>query len=86
MEAEGHDIPSLPHPTDDPWDFQDPAEAARRFPRLSRLFPLDPAMRVQRIREGAERFFAEQGLTEEDSTAEPSDRGADQEPPGADVT
>jgi hypothetical protein len=40
MEAQGHHGANLPHPADEPWDFDDPAETAQRLPRLSRLFPL----------------------------------------------
>jgi Protein of unknown function (DUF4240) len=71
MVAQGHSSPNNPSPTDEPWDFEDPVQAAQRLPRLSRLFPLsDRATPDERIREAVDGLLAEQGLTEEDSTAE----------------
>jgi hypothetical protein len=51
MEARGHHSPTDPAPTGEAWDFDDPAEAARRLPQLSRLFQLtDRAVQEQRGR------------------------------------
>ncbi|MDH6580570.1 DUF4240 domain-containing protein [Kitasatospora sp. MAP5-34] len=40
LAAAGLDLPACPEPTGDPWDVRNAAEAARRLPRLSTLFPL----------------------------------------------
>ncbi len=40
LEAAGFDLPVNPEPTGEPWDVRNSAEAARRLPRLSVLFPL----------------------------------------------
>jgi uncharacterized protein DUF4240 len=40
LEARGHHGRALPQPTGEGWDFDDPVEAERRLPRLSRMFPL----------------------------------------------
>jgi hypothetical protein len=84
MEARGHHSPTDPNPTGERWDFEDPAEAAHRLPRLSWMFPLtDRATRDQRGREAFERLLAERGQTEEEFIAEFLGRGAGpQEPPG----
>ena len=37
--ARGHETPCDTAPADPSWDFDDPAEIARRLPRLSALFP-----------------------------------------------
>lgn len=39
LEARGHDSGLSPEPTGERWDFDDAAEMARRFPRLSAMFP-----------------------------------------------
>lgn len=39
LAARGHALRSSPSPTDHRWDFDDPTELERRYPRLSRLFP-----------------------------------------------
>jgi hypothetical protein len=39
LEARGHDSALSPEPAGERWDFEDAAEVARRFPRLSELFP-----------------------------------------------
>jgi Protein of unknown function (DUF4240) len=83
MEPRGHHSPSDPDPTGQRWDFEDPAEAARRLPRLSWMFPLtDRATRDQRGREAFEHMLAARGQTEEEFIAEFHGRRADaQEPP-----
>jgi hypothetical protein len=83
MEAQGHHSPSDPDPTGERWDFEDPAKAAQRLPRLSWMFPLtDRATRDQRGREVFERLLAERGQTEEEFIAEFLGRGAGaQQPP-----
>jgi hypothetical protein len=84
MEAQGHHSPSDPDPTGERWDFEAPAEAAQRLPRLSWMFPLtDRATRDQRGREVFERMLAERGQTEEEFIAEFLGRGGggSQEPP-----
>jgi Protein of unknown function (DUF4240) len=83
MEAQGHHSPSDPDPTGERWDFEDPAEAALRLPRLSWMFPLtDRATRDQRGREAFDRMLADRGQTEEEFIAEFLGRGAgSQEPP-----
>lgn len=40
LDAEGIALPCNPEPSGEEWDVRDPAEAARRLPRLSRMFPL----------------------------------------------
>lgn len=47
LEASGYQpqCGSSPDPSDEPWPFDDPAEIARRLPRLSRLFPPPPPSR-----------------------------------------
>ena len=88
MEAQGHHSPSDPNPTGERWDFEDPAEAAQRLPRLSWMFSLtDRATRDQRGREAFERMLADRGQTEEEFIAEFLGRGAgSREPPGSDLT
>ena len=83
MEARDYHSPTDPSPTGDRWDFEDPVEAARQFPRLSWMFPLtDRATRDQRGREAFERLLAQQGQTEEEFLAEFLGRGArPQDPP-----
>jgi hypothetical protein len=83
MEARGHHSPADPDPTGERWDFEDPAEAAGRLPRLSWMFPLtDRATRDQRGREAFERLLAERGQTEEQFITEFLGRGAGaQQPP-----
>ena len=81
MEAQGHHSPTDPDPTGQSWDFEDPAEAAQRLPRLSWMFPLtDRATRDQRGREAFARL-AERGQTEEAFIAEFLGRGADSQEP-----
>ncbi|TDB83498.1 DUF4240 domain-containing protein [Actinomadura sp. KC216] len=41
LSVRGHEIPYDTAPLDKGWDFDDPAEVARRLPRLSALFPLN---------------------------------------------
>jgi hypothetical protein len=40
LRAQGHETPYDTAPADSGWDFENPAELARRLPRLSALFPL----------------------------------------------
>ncbi|MFF2846540.1 DUF4240 domain-containing protein [Streptomyces sp. NPDC058001] len=40
LEAEGIELPCNPEPEGETWDVRNSAEAARRLPRLSRMFPL----------------------------------------------
>jgi hypothetical protein len=87
MEAQGHHSPSDPDPTGERWDFEDPAEAAQRLPRLSWMFPLtDRATRDQRGREAFERMLAQRGQTEEEFIAEFLGRGTGSQEPGSDLT
>jgi len=75
MEARGHHSPTDPNPTGEDWEVEDPAEAARRLPRLSRLFPLtDRAIRDQRGREVVERMLAERDPRERAAAKEAFDR------------
>jgi hypothetical protein len=39
LELRGHDSALSPEPLGERWDFEDATEVARRFPRLSRMFP-----------------------------------------------
>ncbi|MEU5877724.1 DUF4240 domain-containing protein [Spirillospora sp. NPDC047279] len=67
MEARGHLSGSDPDPSGERWDFEDPAEAARRLPRLSTVFPLsDQSERDRRGQEAFEQLLAERGQTEEE--------------------
>jgi hypothetical protein len=52
VEARGRELSSSPQPADDEWDVTDPAELARRYPRLAALFPL-PGRSRERIWETA---------------------------------
>lgn len=71
MEARGHHSGHDPDPTGDRWDFEDPAEAGRRLPRLSQIFPLtNRSERDRRGRAAFERLLAEKGQTEEEFCAE----------------
>ncbi|MCW2916391.1 MAG: hypothetical protein JWN52_4459 [Actinomycetia bacterium] len=71
MEMRGHTSGSDPDPTGDRWDFDDSAQAARRLPRLSRLFPLiDRRERDRRSRAAFELMLTERGQTEEEFCAE----------------
>jgi hypothetical protein len=83
MEARGHHSPTGPHPTGEDWDVQDPAEAARRLPRLSWMFPLtNRAPRQQRGHAVLERLLAERGQTEEEFLAELRGHAAGSQQPG----
>ena len=83
MEARGHHSPTGPHPTGEDWDVQNPAEAARRLPRLSWMFPLtNRAPRQERGRAVLERLLAERGQTEEEFLAELRGRAAGSQQPG----
>jgi hypothetical protein len=67
MEARGHHSGHDPDPSGDRWDFDDPAEARRRLPRLSQVFPLTGrGERDRRGRVAFERLLAERGQTEEE--------------------
>jgi hypothetical protein len=54
IEARGHDSSLSPEPAGERWDFEDAAEVARRFPRLSRMFP--PSAEADRGRTGREAY------------------------------
>ncbi|MFC4019882.1 DUF4240 domain-containing protein [Micromonospora sp. GCM10011542] len=45
VEARGRELRLSPDPSDERWDLCDPAELARRYPRLVALFPLVPGVR-----------------------------------------
>ncbi len=71
LEERGHDGMVVPEPVDARWDFEDPAEVTRRFPRLVRMFPLTArADRDRRSQAEFARFLADRGQTEAEFFAE----------------
>jgi hypothetical protein len=65
IEARGHDSQLSPEPTGERWDFEDAAEVARRFPRLSEMFPLSaradrPGLGLEAFGQGPDEDFFRQ--------------------------